>query len=347
MKTKLLTSFLLVLVIAGYFAFSESPPAYQYQGEKMKGLSFVAPNKPVDSCHFTATDRVYANWLSLMPYGFVRDDSPVFHFTPDTLETSDAHQWWGESPQGVRKCIELAKANGQKIMLKPHMWWGHGNFTGDFTQKTEADWQTFENTYGEYILQYARLAEDEGVELFCIATEMRAMVEQRPEFWKKLIAEIRKVYSGKLTYAENWDSIEDVGFWEDLDFIGVDGYFPLSNKKDPGLNDLKKGWQKHLKQLENLSVNYQKPILFTEYGFRSCDFATEKPWETDYSLPDNEGLQARAYQSFYEEVWTKPWMAGGFIWKWFPFKEAEKASRDKFCPQHKEAEKVIAYFYNN
>ncbi len=345
MQTKLLTSFCILLLIAGYFAFSESDTPFVYKGEKITGLSYVAPHKPATDQHFTATNRVNAEWLALMPYGFVREDNPEFHFAPDGPLTETQHQWWGEHPQGIRACIDMAHAAGKKVMLKPHMWWGRGNFTGNFTLKTENDWQIFEKSYGDYLLQYARIAEEKNVEIYCIATEMNQMVEERPAFWKKIIAEIRKVYSGKLTYAENWDRIEQVFFWKDLDYLGIDGYFPLSEERDPSAEQLRKGWQKHLKKMDRLAARYQKPILFTEYGYRSCDYSTHKPWETDYSLPDNEKLQAKAYQSFYEEVWNKPWMAGGFVWKWFPFKEPTEASRDKFCPQHKQAEKVIAYFY--
>lgn len=346
MKTKLLTSGLFLLLIAGYFAFSEdSFSSFIYQGEKMKGLSFVAPNKPINAAHFDETERVNAYWVSLMPYGFVQDGEPSFRYTKSESPTKESHQWWGEQPNGVIECIRMAHGNGQKVMLKPHMWQGNGSYTGDFKLDSEEDWKEFELTFGSYILQYAKIAEQNQVELFCIATEMKEMVSERPEFWFQLIKDIKKVYSGALTYAENWDCFDDVPFWSELDFIGIDGYFPLSKARNPELKELKLGWKRHLKKMERISGQMQKPVLFTEYGFRSCDFSTEKPWETDYTLPDNEGLQARAYQSLYEEVWNQSWFAGGFVWKWFPFKDSSKSSKDKFCPQHKEAENVLREFY--
>jgi len=346
MKTKLFTSGILGVLLIGYFGLTKiSYAPFSYNGEKVRGLSFVAPNRPIDKSHFEATNRVNADWVSLMPYGFLKDNEATFKYTKMEDVDANQHQWWGEQPLGTIECIKLAHANGQKVMLKPHMWHGRGQYTGDFKMTNEADWKEFERSFGDYILQYAKIAQENEVELLCIATEMETMVAERPDFWFELIRMIRSIYGGKLTYAENWDCFDDVPFWDELDFIGVDGYFPLSDKQSPDLVMLKKGWAKHLKKMDRLAAKKQKPILFTEYGFRSCDFAAEKPWETDYSLPDNEGLQARAYQSLFEEVWSKPWFAGGFAWKWFPFKEYSKPSRDKFCPQHKEAEAVIGGNY--
>lgn len=347
MKTKLLTSAFFVLLMGAYFMFSETErKPFVYKGEKMKGLSFVAPNKPIDATHVTSTDRVNAEWAALMPYGFVKDGEATFRYTKVTdLPKDGGHQWWGEQPSGLIECIRLAHKNGKKVMLKPHMWHGRGNYTGEFNLDSEEKWQEFEASFGGYILQYAKIAEEYDVELFCIATEMETMVAERPKFWIKLIADIRDIYTGELTYAENWDCYDDVPFWDKLEYIGVDGYFPLAEGQNPDLATLKSGWNKHIKKMDKVAAKYEKPILFTEYGYRSCDFSTEKPWETDYSLPDNEGLQARAYQSLFDEVWGQPWFAGGFVWKWFPFKDPEKASRDKFCPQHKEAEAVLGSFY--
>ncbi len=345
MKTKLLTSGILAVLLFGYFLSRESAEPYTYTGEKVKGLSFVAPREPIDVPHFQETFRVNANWVALMPYAFVGNGNPELQFLREGQEAKGGHQWWGEQPDGLKECIELARKSELNIMLKPHIWCGRGTYTGDFTLASEEEWRAFETTYAEYILQYAKIAEVFKVEVFCLATEMETMVAERPEFWQALIKEVKKVYSGKLTYAENWDCFEEVPFWDQLDFVGIDGYFPLSKEQSPELATLRKGWKKHLRAMEKVSAEVQKPILFTEYGYRSCDYSTEKPWDTDYSLPDNEGLQARAYESLYQEVWQKPWFAGGFVWKWFPNKKADKASRDKFCPQHKLAEETIKSYY--
>ena len=45
--------------------------------------------------------------------------------------------------------------------------------------------------------------------------------------WDELIAAVRTVYSGELTYAANFDQYRAVGFWPGLDLIGINAYFPL------------------------------------------------------------------------------------------------------------------------
>jgi hypothetical protein len=239
----------------------------------------------------------------------------------------------------------MAHSKGIKVMLKPHLWLGWGQFTGDLNFEKESDWKIFEESFKEYILTFARLAESEKVEVFCIATEMGSHVQGREDYWFGLISDIKKVYKGKLTYAENWDCFEKVPFWEELDFIGVDGYFPLSDEREPSVNQLNQGWKTYLKKLDKYAAKQQKSILFTEIGYRSNDYSTEKPWETDYSKPKNESLQAKAYQSFFESAWKQSWCAGAFIWKWFPTEIDHFHERETFSPQGKMAEKVLGEHY--
>lgn len=336
MKTKLVTVCGLSVVMLFFFFSKESNSDYVFFAQKHKGLSLVAPPVELDSTAFVQLAATNSNYISLMPYGFVGKETSEFRFTREIDENSgEEHQWWGERPKGVRACIRMAKKQGLKTMMKPHMWIGRGTFTGDFNLNSEAEWELFERTYSEYLLQYARISKEEGVEVFCIATEMYTMVKERPAFWIKLIKDVREVYKGKLTYAENWDCYEKVPFWNQLDFIGIDAYFPLAEGRDPALEELKKGWKPWLKNMKKLASKEQKPILFTEIGYRSCDFSTEKPWETNYDLPDNHELQVKAYQAFYDQVWDQKWFAGAYLWKWFPHKAREGVRGDKFAFQEK------------
>lgn len=344
MKSKILTVCGLCLVFLALLFAREAEKPFVFTGVKHKGMSFVAPPEQLDSTAFIKVAASNTEWLALMPYGFVGKESSEFRYAKEE-DNAEHHQWWGERPSGVRACIRMAKAKGLQIMLKPHMWIGRGTFTGDFKLDSEKDWQLFERTYEAYLLQYARIAQEEKVEVFCIATEMHTMVDQRPQFWLNLIKDIRAIYDGKLTYAENWDCYEKVPFWNKLDFIGVDAYFPLAKGESPSLEELKKGWKPWLKNLKNVSNEQQKPILFTEIGYRSCDFSAEKPWETNYDLPDNDALQLRAYQAFYDQVWDQEWFAGAYLWKWFPHTRKGHKHRDKFAFQDKPVMDEIIKMY--
>ena len=61
-------------------------------------------------------------------------------------------------------------------------------------------------------------------------------------YFKQLIKDVRAVYAGKLTYAENWDCYADVPFWSDLDYIGMDAYFPIAEGSNPSEQELEEGW---------------------------------------------------------------------------------------------------------
>ena len=100
--------------------------------------------------------------------------------------------------------------------------------------KTNIEWDTWFESYRKNMILYAQLAEQNNVELLCIGTELRTSIKHQPLAWQDLIKDIKKVYFGKLTYAANWD--DDIGsytFWEALDYVGVQAYFPLTKDLKP------------------------------------------------------------------------------------------------------------------
>ena len=233
------------------------------QGQKTKdkfnGISLVASREPVSASHITPIKDVNANAVAVMPYAFMGSIS-----SPD-LRFNVERQWQGERLDGIRETTKLLHSQGLKVMVKPHIWIGNGAFTGNIMMSSEEDWKKFEANYEKYIMLYAQMAADENTELLCIGTELYEFANERTEFWEQLIVKVRKIYKGKLTYAENWDKVEKVKFWNQLDFIGVDAYFPLSEGKSPKIEELRISWKPHKTQLKELSIKYDKKILFTEY----------------------------------------------------------------------------------
>ena len=173
------------------------------------------------------------------------------------------------------------------------------------------------NTNREYILTYAKAATELNAEILCIGTELEDFVMNRPIYWQELIKEIKEVYKGKLTYAANWDEFKRIPFWGELDFIGIDAYFPLSEKKSPTIQDFENGWKPHKEDIIKIQKKYNKPVMFTEFGYRSIDFTGKQPWDSNRvegSL--NLQAQADALQAIHNQFWKEDWFAGGFIWKW-------------------------------
>lgn len=105
--------------------------------------------------------------------------------------------------------------------------------------------------------------------------------------WKKLIKSVREVYKGKLTYAANFDNYQEVAFWKQLDFIGINAYFSLRNANSSYENNdelkeqLKDGWESVFSNIESYTIKRKlkdKPLLFTELGYISRENATIEPW---------------------------------------------------------------------
>jgi len=232
-------------------------------------------------------------------------------------------------------------------MIKPQVWTESG-WIGDFDLEKEEDWKIWETDYEAYIMSFVKLAAEEKVELFCVGTEYKKVVQKRPSYWFQLIKDIKKVYKGKLTYCANWDDYKDVKFWKDLDFIGMSGYFPLSDALTPKIEDLVKAWGPVKQQLKQFSLKEGKPILFTEYGYRSMDQPAWRSWEMEYQeRPINNQGQANAYDSLFRSLWNEKWFAGGFAWKWYTsFRRLDPNNNHDWTPQNKPAEQIMKQYYS-
>ena len=316
--------------------------ACQAQHKKINGMSLVASRDTLSEVQLRPLLATQTNFVSIMPFGFVRDiTAPNIYFNTN-------RQWYGETVEGVAQYIEIAHSHGLQVMLKPQIWIMNGVYTGHMKMTTEADWQLLETTYRDFIMTFGKVAAENEVALFCIGTELQRFIEHRPEFWKELIAEVKLIYPGKLTYAANWDEYDSFPFWEELDYIGVDAYFPISEAKTPTLAQAKAGWAPWVKELKHVSRRHDTPVLFTEFGYRSRDFAGKEPWQSERTEKDvNMEAQVNLLQGLYESVWQEPWMHGGFLWKWFlAHDRVGGVENTMFTPQNKPAEKLLKDFYD-
>ncbi|MDT0558515.1 glycoside hydrolase [Ichthyenterobacterium sp. W332] len=308
---------------------------------KINGVSFVAAGGATDSSEVQPIVNANANYAAIMPFAYIKSlDHSEIMFNSD-------RQWFGERVEGVKQYIEELRKYQIKVMIKPQIWVGRGDFTGNIKMTSEANWKALEESYSNFILTFVELAEEINAEMLCIGTELELFIKHRPEYWTDLIRKIRTQYKGKLTYAANWDEFKRTPFWDQLDYIGVDAYFPVSDEKTPTVETCIEGWKVHKPIIKGLSEQYQKPILFTEYGYRSVDYSAREPWVYDRSMNQvNLQAQVNATRALYETFWNEEWFAGGFIWKWFTFHERAGGKEDnQFTPQNKPVEEIIKAYY--
>ena len=290
-------------------------------------------------------------WIALVPWGYQEDyhTASIRHHRGDRGDLSTADQRWVTRIQALKK-------KGFRIFLKPHIWIhdpSPGKWRSEIYPDNEEAWLYWKKDYMDFIIRYARIAERSGVDLFCIGTELTRLSTEKTSFWHEVIDEVKNVYTGKITYAGNWDrEYKKISFWDRLDYIGIQAYFPLSNKSYPDQALLKKGWEDQMPTLEELAYRYKKKIIFSEVGFRSTADGTVRPWEwmenDDNEKEHSEETQAYAYGSLFETVWREPWFAGMYIWQIKPFYETVDMGTDKdFTPQGKMAEEVIRQGYGD
>ena len=304
-----------------------------------KGINFEGTNDVVGPEVFDPMLNVHANAVSIIPYGFVYNGDSVVHY-------NENFQWWAEKDEGVISLIESAHSKDLHVNIKPHIWLLNGQFTGNFTMNSETQWLSLEETYMDYILHFTDIADSLNCEMVTIGTEFNAFVSNRPDFWNRLIDSTRSHFSGLVTYAENWDGFDNVPFWEQLDFIGIDAYFPLSDEQTPSINAFKEGWEPHLTAIEQLQTQTQIPVIFTEFGYRSMDYCGDEPWDSSNGNGINLEAQQNAYQGLYETFWDKEWFEGGFVWKWSPdHANAGGTNNNRYTPQNKPAETTLQMMY--
>lgn len=229
-----------------------------------------------------------------------------------------------EDPQGGRTPVDEALSHainkihslGMRVMLKPHLDVQAGDFRGHIPGSEE--W--FKN-YEEFILRYAKFAQKYNVEIFCVGTELAGTSLRFAGNWRKLIKDVRRVYRGPLVYAANWDEYTKVPFWNDLDFVGIDAYFPLTSKNDPSREELIAAWEKRADEIENFLKNkdVNKPVIFTELGYRNIDGCNIKPWERKPAADtEDQKEQADCLDATMTALVHKSWFNGLYWWNSFP-----------------------------
>ncbi|MEZ4926697.1 MAG: hypothetical protein R3A50_10490 [Saprospiraceae bacterium] len=310
--------------------------------EKINGITFVAPPRPFTENPMTDITNVGANWIAVVPYAFTRPDVPDVHYS------EDGKHWWGERPVGIKESIRLAHKDNLKVMVKPQVWIPRG-WTGSLEFPTDSAWTAWENAYERYILRLAGLADTMKAELFCIGTEFNKSLQQRPQFWQQLIPKIKSLYHGPLTYSANWDDWDKVPFWNELDYIGLGSYFPLVDTPMPEVKELQQAWKPICNKLKAFSMEKQKPVLFTEWGYLSVDGCGWQNWELEKILKTcsiNQQAQANCMEAMLSTFHHEEWWAGSFLWKWYPEMRGHEGSPERdYTPQGKMAEAVLRKWY--
>ncbi len=231
-------------------------------------------------------------------------------------------------------------------MLKPQIWM-RGSWPGNIKMTNESDWELFFDYYYRWMRHYALLAEVWEIDMLCVGVEFAEATQARPEEWRKLIRKLRGIYSGPMTYAANWGAeFENIDFWDELDYIGLNCYYPLSKSQNPGRDELEKGFEQTLIKVEKVCRQYQKPLIFTEIGFRSVENTWIQPHEEANGRAVSEEAQQLCYDIVFNHLMDKKWCRGIIWWKWPSYPNYDHRGGTGFTPSGKLAEKVIEEWFS-
>jgi hypothetical protein len=250
-------------------------------------------------------------------------------------------------PMGtVERTISDVRAAGMEVMLFPILRVEDKSNGGWRGTLAPTDVDAFYRNYTAFILEFARLAQRLAVPIMSVGSELSTM-DVHEDRWRTLIAKVREIYGGALTYSANWDHFREVRFFDALDYAGVTGYFELADKEkaleeDPPLEQLIHAWREVYMAMMRWQHKIGRPIILTEVGYLSQRGAAARPWDEGADEPLDLELQRRCYEAV-RRVWDgEDRLAGLYFWNWFGW---GGPTSKEYTPRNKPAAAEVSRWY--
>ena len=208
-------------------------------------------------------------------------------------------------------------------------WRAHINFF-DVDVPGEPTWAQWFASYTEFIVHHARIAQETGAEMLSIGCEM-VQSDRRADQWRALVAEVRAVYDGTLTY--NCDKYQEdrLTWWDAVDVISSSGYYPVGT------------WDEQLDRIEGVVAAHGKPFLFLESGCPSREGSQHMPNDWTLQGAPDQAAQREFYEEMFAATARRPWVDGFMLWDWPArlYDEADAAADTDYYVYAKEAEVTV------
>jgi hypothetical protein len=271
--------------------------------------------------------------VTVSPLGFMKTVSAT-EIEILASDKSDLPNGITISDTDLRALVQSVRAAGIAVMLKPMVEiyaWAAGRW-----DIAPASWTKWFESYDKFVLHYARIAAELGVEYFCVGTEL-APTEHRTSEWRELIRSVRAAcpdaaitYEADTVYKD--DYYRRVQFWDACDFIGVSGYFRGSGdgvtwgrgEQDPTSAEIEAEIEAvYARTVARVAADTGKPVLLIEAGCASWDGSNQAPWIYLSAMPqgagDGLGLDLAERIDYYEAlgrfVSRTPEIRGVFFWE--------------------------------
>jgi len=329
--------------------------------ERMDGFNFLygswgsgdaVPDDAYNSTHAKVAlasmkNQTDNNWIAFSYLWYQKnvDTAGPIYRRPDTPDNS-----------ALSSAIATAHALGLKVMVRPlvnadpklkdpdgpHTW--RGMIGRNFTA---SQWESWFASYQQMIWGAAELASQANADSLCVGGEL-IVASHQEKHWRSIIKGVRARFNGPIMYAANWGNEDDVQFWDAVDQIGVDAYYPLAKTKaDPTVDQLVASWEPIKAGLRALSKKVDKPLIFAEVGYCSTAQSNEHPAQCGGPL--SEKAQANLYEALLTSFYAKSesdWFRGIFWWDWSTTPTDGGATNGGFSPNRKLAAEVVRRFYS-
>ena len=211
-------------------------------------------------------------------------------------------------------------------------------------------WNLWFSNYTYFINYYANLSKqiNSYTHQYVIGRELVYTTQQNDQ-WLKLIDNIKtnSLYKGKLRYDAMSGNENNVKFWSELDYIGIDAYYSLvNNTLSPTLDELINAWKPIASSLKSLHKQYNKYIIFGEVGYCSNHGTNIDPYKC---LQSNQSLdinaQTNCYDAFFEGLWTQVPNYGVFFWSWHTDPNDKGNENKGYTINGKNAAGLVRYYW--
>lgn len=321
----------------------EKPPMASEEIDFQKGIVYASwrhgeyASSESDRTLTHSIKPLGVNWIAVVVTCYQQSISTArIQCEPETLTPTDAD---------LAHVIKDAHRAGLRVMLKPHIdmagkskhWRGQIGVGMD-----ETTWRSWFRNYTDFITHYATVARDNDADYFVVGTEL-VNTSSHSEEWRNIIKAVRSIYHGPLTYsAHHMDEEFTIDWWDALDAIGIDAYYPLAQEKHPTVAQIRSAWKPIVSRLDQLAKKWDRRIILTEVGYESMQGVNRTPWQTRGDKIEYEE-QADSYQALFEAFSGRAWWQGVYWWVW-TVKTASALNRG-FTPSNKPAEDILRKNY--
>ncbi len=283
-----------------------------------------------------------AGWVSITPFGRLWS-------LDDTLIKMDFEAPYADNREAIRRMVAQAHARGLRVMVIPHLWVETTGWRGEIEHGSPEDWEAYHETYRRFVVRWAEDAARAGADAFSIGVECKSWSGRFGRFWRALIDEVRAVFPGLLTYSANWDEAEDVLFWDQLDLVGINAFYPLADHEGATFEEYVHGAEAIVPKVRELAEVLDMPVLFVEVGYTTRRDAAVEPWLWPDDMAQvivDEHEQTRALDAMFRAFVPEPWFAGFFVWRYYAnIDDVSQEAIWGFSPHAKEAETLIEHAF--